>query len=82
MNQILESGALPAKAPRRHFQHADRRCYTAAQVRALFADMPRATFYRLKKQGKLPLIEVRPRLGHLARYQAGPIDRWLANRGR
>ena len=82
MNELLEPSTLPTQSRQRYFQTAVRRCYTTTQVRVLLADMPRTTFYRLRKQGQLPLIEVLPRLGRIARYEAAPIDRWLANRGR
>jgi predicted site-specific integrase-resolvase len=40
----------------------------------------RRTFFNWKREQRLPLIEVR--IGRTIRYQALPIDRVLAGRGR
>lgn len=77
MNQPLHAEPLAAKAPRRYFQTAQRRCYTTVQICDLL-NLPRSTFFRLKAEGKLPLVELTPRLGRIVRYQAGPIDRYLS----
>lgn len=58
----------------------ERHCYTLTQVREKL-QLPRSTFFELKKRGVLPLIELRPRLGRRVRYHAAPIDRYLAGRG-
>jgi predicted DNA-binding transcriptional regulator AlpA len=56
-----------------------RRCYTAAQIIALL-QLPRASFYSLRRQGKLPFLEeLQPRLGGRIRYKAAPVDRYLDN---
>lgn len=78
MNQALQSGALPTQATRGYFQRAAVRVYTAADICRL-ARMSRRSFYAFKKQGQLPLFPVR-QVGRVIRYQAGPIDRWLAGR--
>jgi len=55
------------------------RCYVVAQLLEQLA-MPRATFFRLKKAGKLPFLEeLKPRVGRRARFRADLVDRWLAN---
>ncbi len=69
--------AVPARA---YFQTAQRRCYTTIQICDLL-NLSRRTFFVLKAQGKLPLVELTPRLGRIVRYQAGPVDRYLAGRG-
>ena len=44
-------------------------------------EMPRRTFNRLRRAGKLPFLqECTARLGRIARYRAEPIDRYLENR--
>jgi hypothetical protein len=54
------------------------RCYTAAQIMAL-VQLPRRSFYDLKRQGKLPFLEeLQPRLGGRIRYRADLVDRYLA----
>ncbi len=54
------------------------RCYTQAELPAVFK-MGRRTFYRLKKAHKIPCLEeLQPRIGHRIRYRADLIDRWLA----
>ena len=75
MNEFLERATLPAQPRRRYFQTADQRSYTTAEVCGLFR-IARSTFYDLRKQGKLPLVEL-PRLGRVRRYQAAPIDRYF-----
>ena len=56
------------------------RCYTVAQLLGVeLLNMPRRTFFTLKKAGKLPFLdELKPRLGRRMRYRAEPVDRWLA----
>lgn len=55
------------------------RCYTVAQLLgAELLNMPRRTFFTLKKAGKLPFLkEIEPRLGRRMRYRADLVDRWL-----
>jgi hypothetical protein len=54
------------------------RCYLLPQVLDKL-QMPRATFFTLKRAGKLPCAqEIEPRLGRCARYRADLIDRWVA----
>lgn len=54
------------------------RCYTTAQLLKLL-QMPRRSFFTLKKQGRLPFLEeLRPRIGRCARYRADLVDRYLA----
>lgn len=58
------------------------RCYTVADLLAML-QIPRATFYGLKKAGKIPCLEeLKPRIGRRARYRADLIDRYLANEWR
>lgn len=58
------------------------RCYTVAQILELLA-LPRATFYELKRAGKLPCLEeLQPRLGRRLRFRADLVDRYLENRFR
>lgn len=55
-----------------------RRAYTIAQICEL-ASMPRRTFFHLRAKGELPfLTELLPRLGHVVRYRADLVDRYLA----
>jgi hypothetical protein len=56
------------------------RCYTVAQLLGVeLLNMPRRTFFTLKKAGKLPFLEeLKPRIGRRLRYRAEPVDRWLA----
>ena len=75
MNESLERTTLAAQAGRRYFQTAGQRCYTRAEVCALYK-IARSTFYDLRKQGKLPLVAL-PRVGRVVRYQAAPIDRYF-----
>lgn len=74
MNQILETRALAAKSSKRYFQSAPCRVYTAAEIYGLLK-ISRRTFFDWKRQGKLPLVEVR--VGRTVRYHALPIDRLL-----
>lgn len=55
------------------------RCYTVAQLLGVdLLNMPRRTFFTLKKAGKLPFLqELKPRLGRRIRYRADLVDRWL-----
>jgi hypothetical protein len=77
MKQLLEAPPLSPQPSRRHFQAATRHCYTVAQICHLLS-LSRRTFFALKAAGTLPLVELTPRLGRLARYHALPIDRYLA----
>lgn len=53
-------------------------CYSLATVLDKL-QMPRATFFKLRKRGLIPCLEeCRPRLGRRVRYRADLIDRWLA----
>jgi hypothetical protein len=55
----------------------DIRCYTVPEVLRKL-QMPKATFTRLKREGKLPFLEeLRPRLGRRVRYRADLVDRYL-----
>jgi hypothetical protein len=56
------------------------RCYTVAQLLGVeLLNMPRRTFFTLKKAGRLPFLdELKPRLGRRIRYRADLVDRWLA----
>lgn len=54
------------------------RCYTVEQLLDKLA-MPRATFFRLKADGKLPYLEeLKPRTGRRLRFRADLVDRYLA----
>lgn len=55
------------------------RCYTVAQLLSLeLLNMPRRTFFTLKRAGKLPfLVELQPRIGRRIRYRADLVDRYL-----
>lgn len=58
----------------------EKRCYTRAQVMEKL-QIPRRTFYALKKAGGLPMLEeLRPRIGRTARYRADLVDRDLDGR--
>jgi len=56
------------------------RCYTIARLlEPDMLDMPRRTFFTLKKAGKLPFLdELKPRIGRRLRYRADLVDRYLA----
>lgn len=56
------------------------RCYTVAQLLGVdLLNMPRRTFFTLKKAGKLPFLdELKPRIGRRIRYRADLVDRYLA----
>ena len=55
------------------------RCYTVAQLLQIL-DLPRSTFFLLKRRGQLPFLEeLHPRIGRQARYRAEPVDRYLDN---
>lgn len=56
------------------------RCYTVAQLLSVdLLNMPRRTFFTLKRAGQLPfLVELKPRLGRRIRYRADLVDRYLA----
>jgi hypothetical protein len=56
------------------------RCYTIARLlEPDLLDMPRRTFFTLRKAGQLPFLEeLKPRLGRRIRYRADLVDRWLA----
>ncbi len=52
-------------------------CYTTHQVRQQL-QMGRATFSKLKREGKLPFLEeIKPRLGRVIRYRADLVDTYL-----
>jgi len=56
---------------------SDARCYTVPDVIAKL-QIPRASFYALKAQGRLPFLEeLKPRLGRIRRYRADLVDRYL-----
>lgn len=65
---------------RRFFSTHDERAYTTREAIDKLR-ISRRTFFWLKSRGELPLEELLPRLGRVARYRAEPIDRWLAGRG-
>lgn len=65
---------------RKFFTSHAERCYTTSEAIQKMS-MSRRTFFLLKSRGELPLDELLPRLGRVARYRAEPIDRWLAGRG-
>jgi hypothetical protein len=56
------------------------RCYTVHQLLGVeLLNMPRRTFFTLKKAGRLPFLEeLKPRLGRRIRYRADLVDRYLA----
>lgn len=56
------------------------RCYTVAQLLGVeLLNMPRRTFFTLKRAGKLPFLEeLKPRIGRRIRYRADLVDRYLA----
>jgi len=70
----------PAPKPRpsdRRRRMSDARCYTVPDVIAKL-QIPRASFYALKAQGRLPFLEeLKPRLGRIRRYRADLVDRYL-----
>lgn len=52
-------------------------CYTAQQIRERI-QMSRASFTKLKREGKLPFLEeIKPRLGRVIRYRADLVDTYL-----
>ena len=58
--------------------NAPLRCYTVPQLLEVL-QIPRRTFFRLRKSGALPFLEeLRPRLGRRVRYRADLVDRYLA----
>jgi hypothetical protein len=56
------------------------RCYTVAQLLGVeLLNMPRRTFFTLRKAGRLPFLdELKPRIGRRIRYRADLVDRYLA----
>lgn len=56
------------------------RCYTVVQLLGVeLLNMPRRTFFTLKKAGRLPFLEeLKPRIGRRARYRADLVDQYLA----
>ena len=56
------------------------RCYTIARLlEPDLLDMPRRTFFTLKRAGQLPFLEeLKPRLGRRIRFRADLVDRYLA----
>lgn len=77
VDQALQGRPLPTHPTRRYFKTAAERCYLTHEVCEKLR-LSRRTFFALKAKGELPLVELRPRLGRLIRYQAEPIDRFLA----
>jgi hypothetical protein len=56
---------------------SDLRCYTLSDLLDKL-QMPRGTFFHLKRLGRLPFLEeLRPRLGKTPRYRADLVDRYL-----
>ena len=56
---------------------SDAHCYTVSDIVAKL-QIPRASFYALKAQGRLPFLEeLKPRLGRIRRYRADLVDRYL-----
>ncbi|HLX21666.1 MAG TPA: helix-turn-helix domain-containing protein [Gaiellaceae bacterium] len=54
------------------------RCYLLEEALRVL-QMPRRTFYKLKKKGLLPcVVECTPRLGRRPRFRADLIDRYVA----
>jgi hypothetical protein len=72
----------PAPNPRktssdRRRRMSDARCYTVPDLITKL-QIPRASFYALKAQGRLPFLEeLKPRLGRIRRYRADLVDRYL-----
>jgi hypothetical protein len=59
-----------------------RECYTLDQVIEKM-QMPRRTFFTLKKAGLLPWVEeIRPRAGRRIRYRKDLLDRYIAGQFR
>jgi len=59
-------------------QSRQSRCYTTQQLLDIL-QMPKRTFFTLRKAGQLPFVEeLRPRVGRVARYRADLIDRYLS----
>lgn len=57
---------------------SDARCYTVPQLLEKL-QVPRASFYTFKAQGRMPFLEeIRPRLGRIRRYRADLVDQYLA----
>lgn len=76
MNQRLQPVALSTQAAERNRQTPARRTYTRRQICAKLNDLPARTFFALKKQGKLPLVEVNL-LTRAKQYDALVFDRWF-----
>ena len=56
----------------------DARCYTVSDL-CVKLQIPRASLYLLKAQGRMPFLEeLKPRLGRIRRYRADLVDRYLA----
>lgn len=55
-----------------------RRCYLLPELLQIL-QMPRGTFFLLKRQGKLGAIveELQPRVGRVMRFRADLVDRYL-----
>jgi len=60
------------------------RCYTLKQLLSPeLLNMPRRTFFTLKKAGELPFLEeLQPRVGRCMRFRADLVDRYLAGQWR
>lgn len=72
----FQSAPAPAEQP-----HSRRyRTYTIAQLLSVeFLNMNRRTFFRLRRNGKMPFLqELKPRLGFIVRFRADLVDRYLA----
>lgn len=72
--RAFKSAPAPAQQPhgRAH------RAYTVSQF-CEAAEIPRSSFYRLRRTGQLPFLEeLKPRIGRVLRYRADLIDRYLA----
>jgi predicted DNA-binding transcriptional regulator AlpA len=77
--QPVQARRLPAQPTKRYLEHAPCRVYGTREICERF-QISRRTFFNWKREQRLPLIEVR--IGRTIRYQALPIDRVLAGRGR
>jgi hypothetical protein len=52
-------------------------CYTAQEIQQRLK-MSRASFTKLKREGKLPFLEeIKPRLGRVIRYRADLVETYL-----
>jgi len=60
------------------------RCYTLKQLLSPeLLNMPRRTFFTLRKAGELPFLEeLQPRVGRCMRFRADLVDRYLSGQWR